>query len=159
MFGIEGVTLQAFRGDTIGRMTNRIRSGQVKLDDFDYVIFHVGTNDIGNKASFDNIVSDYGNLIGICRQAKPNINIIMSAILPRPVDHDKTDNIIRRINAYLCKNMSKSMNFKFIKTYRPFMYGGRVKRELFAKNDGGLHLNSEGTNRLKYYFRRTIASM
>lgn len=159
VFGIEGVLLQAFRGDTIGRISSRIKSGEVKLNGFDYVIFHVGTNDIGRKSPFDSIISDYGNLIGICRQANPNIKIIMSAILPRPIDHDVTDNIIRRVNGYLNSNMSKPMNFRFIKTFRPFMFGGRVKRELFAKNDGGLHLNSEGTNRLKYYFLRTIASM
>lgn len=140
-------------------MANRLKNGEVTLSDFDYVIFHVGTNDVGNKASFDAMISDYGNLIGICRKVKPNINIVISAILPRPVDHDITDTHIRRVNSYLLNNMSKSMNFKFIKTYRPFMYAGKVKRELFAKRDGGLHLNTEGSNRLRYYFLRTIASM
>lgn len=157
--GIEGVSLQAFRGDTIGRLTNRLLSHQVKLEQFDHVIFHVGTNDIGNKASFDHMISDYGNLIGICRKVKPSINIIMSAILPRPVDHENTDIMIKRVNGYLQRNMSKSMNFRFLRTYRPFMYAGKVKRELFAKRDGGLHLNTEGTNKLRYYFLRTIASM
>ena len=32
---IEGVSLQAFRVDTIGRMANRILSGQVKLQDYE----------------------------------------------------------------------------------------------------------------------------
>ena len=54
------MSLQAFRRDTIGRMPNRIVSGQVKLQDFDFVIFHVGTNDIGNKALFEAMLSDYG---------------------------------------------------------------------------------------------------
>ena len=40
-----------------------------------------------------------------------------------------------------------------------FVSGGKVRREFFAKKDGGLHLNTQGTNRLRYYFLRTIASM
>lgn len=155
--GIDGVHLQAFSGDTIARMANRVLSGQVNLDNYDYVLFHVGTNDVARKSDFESIISDYGNLIGICRRKKPNINIIISAILPRPVDHDRSDPIIRRINAYLNRTMCKSLNFKFIPTYRPFMYCGRVKRELFAKNDGGLHLNTEGTSRLRYFLRMIAA--
>lgn len=159
--GIEGVYLQAFSGDTVSRMANRMLTGQVSLRNFDHVIFHVGTNDIGRRAPFDNIISDFGNLIGICRKIKPSIDIIISAILPRPIDHEVSDPVIKRVNSYLQKNMSRSMNFKFIRTYRPFMFAGKVKRELFAKNDGGLHLNTERTNRLRYYFLRTtcIASM
>ena len=39
------------------------------------------------------------------------------------------------------------------------MFQGRVKRELFAKLDGGLHLNTEGTNKLRNYFLKSIAAM
>ena len=83
----------------------------------------------------------------------------MSAIIPRPRDHQNTDDPIKRINFYMEKTMSKTLNFKFIKTYRPFMYAGKPSAELFAKNDKGLHLNTEGSSRLRYYFLRTIASM
>lgn len=157
--GIEGVQLQSFSGDTISRLANRLSTGQVRLNKFDYVIFHVGTNDIARNAPFEHIISDYGNLIGIARKIKPKINIIMSAILPRPVDHIKTDPLIRRVNSHILKNMTKHMNIRFFRTYRPFMYQGRIKRELFAKLDGGLHLNTEGTNKLRNYFLRSIAAM
>ena len=157
--GIDGVHLQTFSGDTIGRMSNRLLSGEITLENFDYVVFHVGTNNVARNESFESIISDYGNLIGICRKIKPKINIIISAILPRPVDHAKTDPLIRRINSYILKKMSKHLNIRFFRTYRPFMFGGRVKRELFAKLDGGLHLNTEGTNKLRYYFLRSIAAM
>lgn len=140
-------------------MSNRLLTGEISLHEFDYVIFHVGTNDIARNSNFDNIISDYGNLIGICRKMKPKINIVLSAILPRPVDYNKTDPLIRRVNSYICKTMTKTMHIRFFRTYRPFMYMGNVKRELFAKRDGGLHLNTEGTNRLRFYFLRSIAAM
>ena len=34
------------------------------------------------------------NLIKACRSISPNVKIIISAIIPRPVDHDVTDPII-----------------------------------------------------------------
>lgn len=157
--------LKSFGGDTIGRLANRLLNKQISLDEFDFVLLHVGTNDIANKSSlplqiaFNHILSDYGNLVGICRKLKPEVNILMSAILPRPVDHEKTDPLIRKVNGYLQKNMSKTMRFTFLRTYKPFMYAGNVKRELFARKDGGLHLNTEGTNKLRYFFLRSIASI
>lgn len=157
--GIDGVVVQAFSGDTVSRLANRLLSRQASLEQFDYVIFHVGTNDIANRASFNAIISDFGNLIAICRKVKPNIKIIVSAILPRPVDHATTDSVIRQVNSYLMKNMSRNMNFRFICTYKPFTHCGKVKLELFAKRDGGLHLNTEGTNRLRYFFLRVISTL
>ena len=151
--------MQSFRGDTIAQIANMVERGIASLKNFDYVIFHVGTNDIDDKASFHAMQSGYGNLVGICRRKYPKINIIMSAIIPHPRDHQNTDDPIKRINFYMEKTMSKTLNFKFIKTYRPFMYAGKPSAELFAKNDKGLHLNTEGSSRFRYYFLRTIASM
>ena len=93
------------------------------------------------------------------RRKYPKINIIMSAIIPRPRDHGNTEDPIKRINSYMEKVMSKTLNFKFINTYRPFMFAGKPSAELFAKRDKGLHLNTKGSSRLRYYFLRTIASM
>ena len=122
------------------------------LTNFDIVIFHVGTNNIDNRATFKAIISDFGNLVAICRKQKPGIKLIMSSIIPRPRDHLVTDPMIRDINKYLDKNMSKNQNFKFICTYKPFTYYGKVKLELYAKRDLGLHLNTEGQNRLSHFF-------
>ena len=94
----------------------------------------MGTNDLGNRAPYNSIISDFGNLIGICKQKKPSNQLVVSAILPRPVDFDITDSVRRNINDYLQKSMSKSMRFKFVCAYKPFMCAGKVtRRELFAK--------------------------
>lgn len=164
---IEGVVLQDFPGDTIAKLANKVQRGIAKLDKFDYVLVHVGTNDVENnlkrmkneQEAYDAILSDFGNLIGVIKKKNPKINIIISSILPRPKDYDQTDGFTRKINSYLLNNMSKPYNFKFIKSYRPFVYCGKVRRELFAKNDRGLHLNTQGSLRLRYYFLRSIASM
>jgi hypothetical protein len=36
------------------------------------------------------------------------------------------------------------------------MYKGQPRRELFAIKDGGIHLNTEGTNRLRFCFVRVV---
>ena len=99
---IEDVVLQSFSGDTIAKLSSRIYSKQVSWEDFEYVLIHVGTNDVDNYVNheperkkkhfeidraFDNMISDYGNLIGIIRKKKSSISILMSALLPRPKYH------------------------------------------------------------------------
>ena len=71
--------------------------------------------------------------MGICRTKKPSIQIIVFAILPRPVDHAVTDPVVRGVNKHLKEFMSKSMRFKFVCTYKPFMHAGSVRIGLFAK--------------------------
>ena len=155
---IDGIKLQVFHNDAISKITERLHSREVSLENFNHVLFHVGTNDVSNKVPFDDIISDFGNLLGVCREIKPCIKIAISAIIPRPVDHEESDEVVRKINSYLSKTMSKNMNFKFIRTYKPFMYMGKMKPELFDRSDG-LHLSAEGTSRLRRYLLMTIASM
>ena len=75
------------------------------------------------------------------------------------MDHEVTDPMIRKVSKYLQVNMSHNMHFKFICTYKPFMFAGKVKLEHFAKKDGGLHLNTEGTSKLRYFFLRVISTI
>ena len=137
----------------------KIDSGDADLIPFDFVIIHTGNNDIDNRAPDNSIISDYGNLVGICKKKKPSIQIVISAILPRTEDHTISDPMIRSINKHLRVFMSKSMRFKFVCTYKPFMYAKSVRVGLFAKRDKGLHLNTEGTNVLKRFFLRVISNL
>lgn len=156
---IEGVILKAFPGATIGKLSILISNGNINLQDFDYIIIHVGTNNIGKRDQFDNIISDYANLVAIIRRQKPTIRIIISSILPRPVDHNITDMMIKKVNSYLKTVMSRDMNFKFICSYKAVSKFGTFRRYFFAKLDKGLHLNTEGSNRLRYFFLRVISTV
>ena len=46
--GIEGVALHCNPGDTVAKMAHRIDIHQISLERFDYVLIHVGTNDVDN---------------------------------------------------------------------------------------------------------------
>ena len=92
---IDGVVIKSFPGATISTLTQHIDMGHVNLVNFDYIIVHVGTNNIANRNSYESILSDYGNLIGRIKQKKSWIRIIVSSILPRPCDHLETDQMIK----------------------------------------------------------------
>ena len=65
--GIDGCSVQPFRGDTISQISNKINNKVAKLLPYDYVILHVGTNNIGDRAPFQDIIKDYANLLGIVK--------------------------------------------------------------------------------------------
>ena len=79
---LDGVVVKCFPSATIAKLS-RLLSTDVKLHNFEYIIIHVGTNNIGNRDSFGNILSDYGNLIASVKKLKSSIRIIVSAFLPR----------------------------------------------------------------------------
>ena len=119
--GLHGVTLQIFSGLAIIQIASEIDNDGANLEPYGYVIIHAGTNAIGYRCSYRDILSDYGNLVVICRKKKPSIQIVISAILTRPKDHVITDPVIRDVNKHLRLYMSKSMRVKFVCTYKPFM--------------------------------------
>ena len=153
---IDGCTVQSFRGDTISKLTRKIEHNVLP---YDFIIVHVGTNVIHNRASFDDIIKDYYNLIATIRVKHSSVQIIVSAIIPRPCDYYESDTMVRAVNSHLNKVMSKDLNFKFVCTYKPFTYCGKPKIGLYARLDGGLHLNAEGSNRLKHFFLQVITHL
>ena len=56
-------------------------------------------------------MSDYGNLIASVKKLKPSIRIIVSAILPRHVDCDDTDSMIKAVNSELRTKLSQDLGF------------------------------------------------
>ena len=63
---IDGVVVKCFPGYNIVKLTMKLDKtlkGHIELSPFDYIIVHVGTNNIDRRDSYDNIIADYGNLI------------------------------------------------------------------------------------------------
>ena len=82
---IEEVEVKSFPGVTIGRLAVLFSNGAIDIEKYDYIIIHVGTNNIGNCLTignignptvFDGIISDFANLIAIVRKKKPGIRVI-----------------------------------------------------------------------------------
>lgn len=154
---IEGVQLYPYPGTTISRLARQISS--INLVSLSFILIHVGTNNVAKGDSVEFMCSAFSDLICAIRTKHSDIRVIISSVLPRPVDDASTKNIIVSLNSYLQRTMSKDLNFLFIRSYRSFCFKGEIKRHLYARLDGGLHLNFEGTKRLKNFFLRVISNL
>lgn len=151
---VDGLVVQSYRGATISQLESYILNEDLRLHSFDFIIFHVGTNDI-SRFSTKMIMQSFKFLIRSCRNVARQVPIGISAILPRPVDFDTTRDICVEVNIKL-EEFCKMYDLKFIRSYKRFLHAGRPIRRLFAHQDGGLHLNYEGTRQLRQCFINTI---
>ena len=57
------------------------------------------------------------------------------------------------------KALCKDRRFQYLHTFKPFHKGRISLRELYAVNDRGLHLNTEGTRRLRQFYINSMAHL
>lgn len=145
----------AFPGINVSRLTKKVSNGLVDLNS-DYIILHVGTNDI-NSLTVPEICAAYSDLISVVQQ-KSLCKILVSSVLPRPIDFEINGNKVKNLNNSLCK-LCKNRHVTFIRSNKPFLAYGIPRREYFATRDGGLHLNLEGTRRLRQFFINTLTQL
>ena len=93
--GILNTEVVALPGYTISGMADQIAFGNVEVSSVAILLIHVETNDIpplsallGHQVkSFQAIKAKYKALIDVVQSFNPHCYIVMSAIIPRPVDH------------------------------------------------------------------------
>ena len=154
---IRETDVRAFPGMTTSQLTSKISRGCINLN-YDNVLIHIGTNDV-NSYSAEEILSLFSNLISIVKtQVDKFTKIYISTILPRPVDFIDTGTKVKSFNVSL-EDLCKDRKVKLVKSFRPFLKNNQPRRELFEIKDGGLHLNLDGTRRLRQTFINTVAHM
>ena len=105
------------------------------------------------------ILSAFNNLITSIRQKSATL-VVISSILPRPKDHASyCDRVFKKLVNKGQAKLSKDRRVRLLHTYRPFLKNCLPIRELFAINDQGLHLNTEGTRRLRQFFINSVAHL
>lgn len=158
MNGIYHTNIQSFPGATISRLQHKIAINKASIDS-KFTILMIGTNDIASSYSVDEIMSLYENLITYIK-SRSNTKIIMSAIIPRPCDlqFDPTESRVKKVNKKL-KLLCLRRKIMFLHTYRIFLQNNKPIRSLFAVNDGGLHLNYEGTRKLRQFLINTVVHL
>ena len=152
---IRNCEVRDFPGININSLANKIQARRLVLDK-EFTIFHVGTNNIKSH-DVGEIKSCFNNLISVTRQHS-NTKIVISAILPRPLDHTALGKKVKEVNRDL-KSLCKDRHVQFLHTFRPFLKNCQPIRELFAVNDHGLHLNLEGVRRLRQFFINSVAHL
>jgi lysophospholipase L1-like esterase len=152
---IHGTKVCAFPGINILRLTNKFAKQYVDTNS-KYVILHVGTNDITSSLSVDEILSHYNDLVSTIRD-NCACQILISSILPRPIDFEKSDSKVKALNKGLIR-LCTSRKIQFLRTFKPFLHKGSPRRELFTVRDG-LHLNFEGVRKLREFLISSIVRL
>ena len=162
VMGIRNTEVVALSGYTISGMADRIAFGMVKVSSMAALLIHVGTNDIpplsallGHQVnSFQAIRAEYKALIDVMRSFNSLCYTVMSAIIPRPVDHVLTWYRVQRVNdgfRELCE-----LNPHRITTYKFFVKWGQPQEQYYSQR-GRLHLQGAGMLRLRQAFQQALA--
>ena len=77
-----------------------LNCGRIKVT-FDIIILHVGTNDV-NRLEIADFDIAYNILISTVKKlVRPGSVIVLSAILPRPIDFQETGYFVATVNSRL----------------------------------------------------------
>ena len=142
--------MKAIRGANIQTFIYLIN--QVWIQDWTrvgVVLIHLGTNDIADGES-EQIKPKFEILINLIHARNVHTGVIISGILPRPLDFESTNPIIGDVNRELQTWAARTHAVHFYQSFRPFLHRSmgkdqevKVKSELFSKRCK-LHLNYEG---------------
>ena len=154
------VVVKVFPGETVTKLTDRIRFGQVDISRHERILVHVGINDVDDvlrsrrarSVTPQQVLRKYKVLREVIRRLNSRVPILFSSILPRLKQFMKFKPYVLGLNFALEKWCAKSGgSCVFIPSYRSFLAGGEPREELFAKD--GLHLNGAGVDRLEACFQ------
>ncbi len=170
---LKQVTVLAFPGDTIQRLTDRIAFGQIELTQYQAIVIHVGTNDLSDlvlqhllpHTSPLDLLRRYKALREVVRKRNTTAVLYFSAILPR-----SSGPLIKRPSPQIIQHLAYGINFAlqqwcdsdngltfFVRSDKWFRSNGKVRDELFASSDG-IHLNGGGTDRLAQCFSQALSA-
>ena len=111
-----------------------LKENRTLFTSYTHLLLHVDTNDIGNGLSNSLIFQYYSNLLDLIFNLFPHLKLIVSTILPRPIDFDRTKQIVIDINNYLA-SVGLKEKVLFVKTYKPLCYNQVLclRRNYFVK--------------------------
>jgi hypothetical protein len=109
--------VESISGANIYTIHQILKDNKARVKKYTHLFLHVGTNDIGNGLCSKLITRYYSNLLELITHNFFNIKIIMSAILPRPIDFDRTKQLVIETNNCFV-NLALKRNVQFVKTAR-----------------------------------------
>lgn len=137
-------------GANIFSIHQYIRENKARIRIFSHLLLHVGTNDIANGLSVNLTLQYYTNLLELI-QSTSTCHVVISGILPRPVDFLDSKQHVIQVNNNLAA-LALRRKALFVKTYKPFVQqpGSLPVRKYFAKD--GLHLSKKGVSVIRNFY-------
>ena len=157
--GIRHTIVQAFKSATINRLQRYIEFKKASISSKYTIFLLISTNDIDFPRTIGEIMSYFENLITFIK-SNSSSKIIVLAIIPRPCEmhEDPTEGRVKNMNKEQ-KQLCKRRNLQFLHTFRMFLHNYKPIRSHFAVNDQDLHLNLEGTRKLRRFSISTVAHL
>ena len=158
--------VKAFRGDTVRRLTDRIRFGEVEVSGYSRILIHVGSNDLSNMVSSGHVkrltvfhmMDRYVALRNSIRRRNSQAVLLISAVLPRVNRFTLFKPYIIGLNFSLEKWCAKTRGACiFIPSYDSFMVRGEPNAALISDKDG-LHLDGGGVDVLEGLFQQALST-
>jgi uncharacterized protein YunC (DUF1805 family) len=118
------------------------------------IMIHCGTNHI-TKEHTNDIIIKFCSMIKAIKGINSACTIIISSILPRPLDDSNNSRTVIDVNKLLKLECTKQ-NLRFISTNKLFLKYGKPQSDYFYD---GLHLNPAGVLRLRQMFSQRLASL
>lgn len=165
-----------YPGCTINALAHKVSTGEININNYNYIVLLIGTNDLAPKDTWkfyksekkqgrsgENlpqhittpipvISSAYLNLFDSIIQRNDNCNIFALGIPPRPYDNHRNKYHHIEVNKELSR-ICHLKNITFIKSDSSFLKFGKIIEELFID---GLHFTSDGSERISRLIECTI---
>ena len=127
--GIPDTEVHCFPGHSLKKLGSLLLDpSRYNLDKFDMVIVHGGTIDLF-KVSPPQVMRTVSDLVASFRRIS-HAHIAFSCVLPRPRDEHSQGEMVKQFNSALI-SWCKENGCVCLRTYSPFLQGGRAKRHLF----------------------------
>lgn len=132
-----------------------IRHREIDITPFKTILIHVGTNDIAEGTAVGPIQSQFEHLLSVIRRENFTVNIMISALLPRPVDEHYTRVDVKHLNDNLLSLCARN-HIAYVPSFRPFLFRGVANLKKF--NIDRMTLSREGSADLTQIFRHSMSS-
>jgi lysophospholipase L1-like esterase len=116
------------------------------------ILLHCGTNNVV-KNNIPEIISKFENLITLLNRLNPNVKILISTILARPIDFDKYGAKCAELNQKL-KTFCHDHHLGYVATHKITLKYGRPITDLYYD---GIHLKDTGVRKLKQFLSQRLA--
>lgn len=152
--GISNTQVLGFRGMKIEELTGLFAANQIpNMATKSLIITHIGTNNI-NRDSDSDLIERMKTLIGTIKFRYPQAEIVISHVIPRPVDYAVTADKVKRFNEAI-EAKKATWNIKTIQTYRAMQHD-RTPIWSYYQEDDRLHPNPLGDGALREYLCNKI---
>jgi hypothetical protein len=149
---IKDCAVYSLSGINLEELTRMVRQNPDLCKNYKTILIHCGTNNI-QKDSKETIVLKFKLLIDEIRIINPSVNLLISDILARPIDHTSHGQRVIETNCLL-RGKIPLWNCHLVASHKISFRNCKPVPELFLD---GLHLNQNGTMKLKQFLSQRLS--